>query len=91
MEEIYEHLILPKNGIFGALYTLVKTGYSDGKTFADKLIAKYGIVTVPADSFYGGPVNAVRLSLVSVPWSEGDEEWISGVKALKQALHEITQ
>ena len=91
MEEIYEHLILPKNGIFGALYTLVKTGRSDGKTFADKLIVKYGIVTVPADSFYGGPVNAVRLSLVSVPWSEGDEEWISGVKALKQVLHEITQ
>jgi len=89
MEEVHEYLILPKNGIFGALYALIKTGEIDGKVFADKLIEKYGIVTVPADSFYGGPVNAVRLSLVSVPWSEGDEEWISSVKALKQALHEI--
>jgi len=89
MEEVYEYLILPKNGIFGALYTLIRTGQTDGKIFADKLIDKYGIVTVPANSFYGGPVNAVRLSLVSVPWSERDEEWISSVKALKQALHEI--
>ena len=89
MEEVHEYLILPKNGIFGALYALIKTGEIDGKVFADKLIEKYGIVTVPADSFYGGPVNAVRLSLVSVPWSEGDEEWISSVKALKQALHEV--
>ena len=89
MEEVYEYLILPKNGIFGALYALIRTGQTDGKTFADKLIDRYGIVTVPANSFYGGSVNAVRLSLVSVPWSEGDEEWISSVKALKQALHEI--
>ncbi|RLI17501.1 hypothetical protein DRO54_11440 [Candidatus Bathyarchaeota archaeon] len=89
MEEIHDYLILPKNGIFGALYALIKTGETDGKVFANRLIEKYGIVTVPANSFYGGPVNAVRLSLVSVPWSEGDEEWISSVKALKQALHEI--
>jgi len=91
MEEIYEYLILPKNGVFGALYTLIRTGQTDGKAFADKLIEKYGIVTVPANPFYGGPVNAVRLSLVSVPWSEGDEEWISSVKALKQALQEVAQ
>ena len=86
MEEVREHLILPGNGVFGALYVLVRTGQADGKAFADRLIKTHGIVTVAGEQFYGGPVNAVRLSLVSVPWSEGDEAWVEGVKALKDAL-----
>lgn len=85
MEEIPEHLMLPGNGMFGALYVLVRTSQEAAKV-ADKLIKEHGIVTVPGDQFYGGPVNAVRLSLVSVPWSEGEEEWIQSVKALKKAL-----
>jgi len=90
IEQVGDYLILPKNGMFGALYVLVRTGKAEGKVFADKLIKDYGIVTVPAEQFYGGPVNAVRLSLVSVPWSEGDEAWISSVNALKKALEKIS-
>ncbi len=79
-------LILPRNGIFGALYALVKTEGIDGAKFASQLLDKCGIVTVPGNSFYGGPVNAIRLSLVATPWTEGDEEWTKSVKALKKAL-----
>ena len=35
---------------------------------------------LPTFDFSSGPVNAVRLSLVSVPWSEGDEKWISELR-----------
>lgn len=77
-------LILPTNGLYGAMYALVKTPI-EGKEFMNELL-KEGIVTVPGLSFYGGPVNAVRLSLVAVPWVEGDEKWIESVRALKKAL-----
>jgi len=89
MEQIGERLMLPGNGMFGALYVPVLTGQSGSKAFADKLIEDFGIVTVPGDQFYGGPANAVRLSLVSVPWSEGEEAWIASVKALKAALAKL--
>lgn len=85
MEEIPDYLMLPRNGMFGALYALVKTNQESTKV-AERLIKEYGIVTVAGNQFYGGPVNAVRVSLVSVPWSEGDETWIQSVKALKKAL-----
>jgi aspartate/methionine/tyrosine aminotransferase len=79
-------LILPKNGAFGALYALVKTNNVDGTKFANKLIDKHGIVTVTGNPFYGGTVNAVRLSLVATPWIEGDLEWAKNVKELKKYL-----
>jgi len=85
MEEIPDHLMLPGNGMFGALYVLVRTSQETTKV-ADKLIKEHGIVTVAGNQFYGGPVNAVRVSLVSVPWSKGDEAWIKSVKTLKKAL-----
>lgn len=85
MEEIPDHLMLPRNGMFGALYVLVRTSQEATKV-ADKLIKEHGIVTVAGNQFYGGPVNTVRVSLVSVPWSEGDEAWIQSVRALKKAL-----
>jgi aspartate/methionine/tyrosine aminotransferase len=77
-------LLMPKNGLYGALYALVKTPV-EGTKFADELLNQ-GIVTVPGASFYGGPVNAVRLSLVAVPWVEGDEKWVESVRTLKKAL-----
>lgn len=86
MEEISDYLILPQNGIFGALYTLVKTPL-DGSKFAAKLVTEKGIVGVPGSSFYGAPVNALRLSLVATPWTERDETWTSNVEALKNALN----
>ncbi|RLI30742.1 hypothetical protein DRO48_02600, partial [Candidatus Bathyarchaeota archaeon] len=85
MEEIGDHLILPRNGVFGALYALIKTP-EDGASFSRKLVEEKGIVTVPGNAFYGGPVNAVRLSLVATPWTEGDEVWVDSVRALKAAL-----
>lgn len=85
MEEIPDYLMLPGNGMFGALYVLVSTN-NEGTKVSDKLIKDQGIVTVPANQFYGGEVNAIRLSLVSVPWSEEDEAWIQSVNALKNAL-----
>jgi len=85
MEEIGDNLMLPQNGAFGALYTLVKTP-EDGDAFAKKLVEENGIVAVPGSSFQGRPVNAIRLSLVATPWTEGDEGWIKSVTALKRAL-----
>ncbi|MEM2843349.1 MAG: pyridoxal phosphate-dependent aminotransferase [Candidatus Bathyarchaeia archaeon] len=79
-------LILPKNGEFGALYVLLNTRGLDGAKFAEELIEKHGIVTVPGNPFYGESIDAVRLSLVATPWVEGDEEWRKNVKALKKAL-----
>lgn len=84
--EMGEHLLLPGNGLFGALYVLVKTGDQPCKPFADRLIEQNGIVTVPCNQFYGGEAHAVRLSLVSVPWTAAEEGWIASVKALKAAL-----
>jgi len=86
IRELGDRLLLPGNGLFGALYVLVKTGDQPCKPFADQLIEKNGIVTVPCNQFYGGEANAVRLSLVSVPWTESEEGWISSVGALKSAL-----
>lgn len=86
IEEMGPHLVLPGNGLFGALYVLVNTGDQPCKPFADRLIEESGIVTVPCNQFYGGEAHAVRLSLVSVPWSENEEGWIASVKALKAAL-----
>jgi len=85
MKEVPEHLMLPGNGMFGALYVLVKTSQEATKV-ADKLMREHGIVTVAGNQFYGGPVNAVRVSLVSVPWIEGDKAWIKSVRILKKAL-----
>ena len=85
MEEIPDHLMLPGNRMFGALYVLVRTS-EDATVVADKLIKEHGIVTVAGNQFYGAPVKAVRVSLVSVPWSEGDEAWIKSVRAFKKAL-----
>ncbi len=86
IEETGPHLILPGNGLFGALYVLVSTGNQPCKPFADRLIEESGIVTVACNQFYGGEAHAVRLSLVSVPWTESEEGWIASVKALKSAL-----
>jgi aspartate/methionine/tyrosine aminotransferase len=86
IERMGDHLLLPQNGLFGALYALVKTGENACKEFADSLIEKSGIVTVPCNQFYGGEAGAVRLSLVSVPWTEGEEGWIASVEALKAAM-----
>ncbi len=83
-------LILPGNGIFGALYALVKTGDLSGEKFSNDMINKFGIVTIPADSFYGEKVHAVRISLVSTPWNEGDEAWREGVKSFKKAINKIS-
>lgn len=80
-------LILPNNGMFGALYTLVNTGGVDGTKFATELVEKHGIVTVTGEPFYGGPVNAIRLSLVATPWIEDDAEFVKSVKILKKALN----
>jgi aspartate/methionine/tyrosine aminotransferase len=77
-------LLLPKNGLYGALYALVKTP-TEGKEFSNILLNK-GLVTVPGSSFYGEPIDAVRLSLVAVPWVEGDEKWVESVRALRRAL-----
>ena len=59
----------------------------DGTKFATELVEKHGIVTVTGEPFYGGPVEAIRLSLVATPWTEGDVEFIESVKALKRALN----
>lgn len=79
-------LILPGNGVFGALYAMVKTGGVDSAKFSNELIEKYGVVTVPGNPFYGESVDAVRISLVATPWSEDDKLWEDNVKALKKAL-----
>jgi aspartate/methionine/tyrosine aminotransferase len=89
MEEIGEHLMLPGNGLFGALYAAVLTGKTSSKEFSDTLIRDYGIVTVPGEQFFGGAANAVRLSLVAVPWSEDEKAWVTSVKALKDALAKL--
>jgi len=85
IEEIPDQLMLPKNGMFGALYTLIRTDQEATRAI-DRLTKEHGIITVPGSSFYGGPINAVRLSLVSVPWSEGDEDWNQSVRILKKAI-----
>ena len=53
---------------------------------ASGLVEEHDIVAVPGEGFYGGPANAVRLPLVATPWSEGAEEWLAAVRALKKAL-----
>jgi aspartate/methionine/tyrosine aminotransferase len=86
IEEIGDHLILPQNNTFGALYVLVKTP-EDGDKFAGKLVEEKGIVGVPGSSFFSGPTNAFRLSLVATPWTEGDKTWKESVSALRHALN----
>lgn len=85
IEEIPEYLMLPRNGMFGALYAMIKTKQKASKA-ATELLKKQGIVTVAGTQFYGDSVKAVRISLVSIPWSEGDEAWVQSVLALKKAL-----
>ena len=80
-------LILPQNGVFGALYALLDTGKEDGVAVSERLLDQSGIAVVPGEPFYGGPVNAVRLSLVASPWMKGDEEWVKNVQRLKKALY----
>lgn len=82
-------LILPENGKFGALYVLMRTGEMDGKKFVEKVGDEYGIIPIPAQQFYGEPVNAIRLSLVSTPWSEGDKNWEKNVDNLNKAIEEV--
>jgi aspartate/methionine/tyrosine aminotransferase len=82
-------LILPKNGVFGALYAMVDTGKKDGIAVSERLLEQSGIAVVPGEPFYGGPVNAIRLSLVATPWIKGDEEWAKNVQRLKKALYTI--
>lgn len=89
IREIGDHLLLPGNGMFGALYVPVLTGRVTARDFADRLINEYGVVTVPGDQFFGGPSPAVRVSLVSVPWSESEEAWAESVAALKHALQNM--
>ncbi|MCW4032461.1 MAG: pyridoxal phosphate-dependent aminotransferase [Candidatus Bathyarchaeota archaeon] len=79
-------LILPKNGIYGAFYGLIKTKDSDGSRFSNEIINKFGIVTIPGNSFYGDEIDVVRISLVATPWSEGDPIWRENVISLKKAL-----
>lgn len=88
IEEIGDYLLLPNNGAFGALYAIVKTPM-DGKKFSSILVDKYGIVTIPGEAFYGEPINAIRLSLVSLPWTEEDQEWIKNVRELRKAIMSI--
>jgi len=85
MEEIGDHLILPKNDIFGGLYVVVKTK-QESKKIANSLMKEHGVVAVPGEQFYGGVVKGIRLSLVSVPWTERDEDWVESVRVLKKAL-----
>jgi aspartate/methionine/tyrosine aminotransferase len=80
-------LILPQNGVFGALYALLDTGKEDGVVVSERLLDQSGIAVVPGEPFYGGPVNAVRLSLVASPWMKGDEEWVKNVQRLKKVLY----
>ena len=80
-------LILPQNGVFGALYALLDTGKEDGVAVSERLLDQSGIAVVPGEPFYGGPVNSVRLSLVASPWMKGDEEWVKNVQRLKKALY----
>ncbi len=79
-------LIIPRNGVFGALYALVKTEGNDSVEFSNGLIDKFGIVTIPGNSFYGDNIDVVRISLVSTPWSEGDRNWVKNIRELKRAL-----
>jgi len=73
MEQVGAHLMLPGNSMFAALYAAVLIGKMSSKVFAEKLIRDYEIVTVAGEQFYGGEAPAVRISPVSVPWSEGEE------------------
>ncbi|KXB06292.1 hypothetical protein AKJ53_00730 [candidate division MSBL1 archaeon SCGC-AAA382F02] len=83
-------LILPENGKFGALYALLETGEMDGAEFSNEVFERYGVVTVPAKPFFGEDTNVVRLSLVSTPWTEGDEEWMKNVEMLDRGVNELT-
>ena len=77
-------LMLPENGKFGALYVLMKTK-EDGEEVADKLAEK-GIISIKAAPFFGERVNAVRLSLVSVPYVQGDDLWKENVEKLARTI-----
>lgn len=78
-------LILPKNAKFGGLCVLMATGRS-ATEFAKKFLEKGGIVSVPGKLFYGDKFNAVRLSLVSVPYVEGDQLWKENVNKLVEII-----
>lgn len=77
-------LVVPENGKFGALYVLMKARGS-GSDFADKL-GEEGVISVTGEPFYGGSVDMVRLSLVSVPFVEGGRLWKENVDNLSKVL-----
>ncbi|MCZ2845559.1 MAG: pyridoxal phosphate-dependent aminotransferase [Candidatus Bathyarchaeota archaeon] len=79
-------LILPKNGAYGAFYAIVRTKGMDGIKFSNELVKKFGIVTIPGNAFYGDEIDAVRVSLVTTPWSEDEQEWARNVRMFKKAL-----
>lgn len=80
---------LPDNNLFGGLYALMSTGKMDGKKFIKKASKKHGIIPIPGRAFYGKPVNAIRLSLVSVPWTKGDPQWKENVESLQGAIEDL--
>lgn len=82
-------LILPENGQFGGLYVLMKTGNMNGDTFIEKATKNFGVIPIPGEAFYGEPINAVRLSLVSTPWIKGDPNWKKNVETLAKAMEHI--
>lgn len=82
-------LILPENGQFGGLYVLMETGNMNGATFIEKATEKFGVIPIPGAAFYGEPINAVRLSLVSTPWIKNDKQWKTNVDTLAKAMAEL--
>ncbi len=82
-------LKLPENGLFGGLYTLMSTRTMEGEEFIKKASKHHGIIPIPGKAFYGEPVNAIRLSLVSVPWAKGDPWWRKNVETLQKAIEEL--
>lgn len=77
-------LLLPENGKFGALFILMNAP-ERGSTYSDKL-AKEGIISVTGEPFYGRSVDLVRLSLVSVPYANGDNLWKENVDNLAKTI-----
>lgn len=77
-------LLLPENGKFGALYVLMNAP-ERGNVYADKL-GEEGTISVTGEPFYGGSVDLVRLSLVSVPYGEGDKLWKENVDNLAKEV-----
>ncbi|MFP4646774.1 MAG: hypothetical protein ACLFN4_04030 [Candidatus Acetothermia bacterium] len=56
-----------------------------GNDYIEKL-GKEGVIAVSGEPFYGGSLDAVRLSLVSVPFVESDKMWKENVDNLKRVI-----